>query len=188
MEKILLIMRIKKHEEGVLCRQIYEEGKINGWPGLGQEVTEICNTIGIPDVNSQIVTKKEVKTAIFEHHYKDMVETVKTKKKLDDIKEDDFREVQPYFEDKSVEKVRMAFKIRTQMVPEIPGNYKNKYRVKGTVSDGLACPDCQEGIIMTQSHCLACPAWSGLREGLDLSSIDDMVTFFRKLLVERAKV
>ena len=99
--------------------------------------------------------------------------------KLEDIKEDDFREVQPYFVDKSVDKVRMAFKIRTHMVPEIPGNYKNKYRVKGTVSDGLACPDCQDGVIMTQSHCLACPSWSGLREGLDLSSIDDLITFFR---------
>ena len=89
---------------------------------LGQEVTEICDTIGIPVINNVIVTKREVKKAIFEHHYMDMVENVKTKKKLDDIKDDDFREVQPYFVDKSVEKVRMAFKIQTQMVPEFPGN------------------------------------------------------------------
>ena len=37
----------------------------------------------------------EVKKAIFENHYKEMVDTVKTKKKLEDIKEEDFREVQP---------------------------------------------------------------------------------------------
>ena len=151
-------------------------------------MAEICNVIGIPDINKEMVTKMEVKNAIFENRYKEMVDIVKTKKKLEDIKEEDFREVQPYFMDKSVEKVRMAFKIRTQMVQDIPGNYKNKYRVRGTESDGLACTDCDEGVIMTQSHCLACPAWSGLREGLELSKIDDMVVFFRKLLVERSKV
>ena len=39
-EKLFLLMRIKKHEEGVLCRQIYEEAKARGWPGLGQEVSD----------------------------------------------------------------------------------------------------------------------------------------------------
>jgi hypothetical protein len=51
--------------------------------------------------------------------------------------------------------------------------YKNKCRVKGTVSEGLVWPDCDMGEILTQSHCLT---------GLDLA------VFFRKLLVERAKV
>ena len=55
-----------------------------------------------------------------------MKNTISTKSKLDAIKDDDFQEVQPYFKDKSVEKARMAFKIRTQMLTEIPGNAKNK--------------------------------------------------------------
>ena len=50
------------------------------------------------------------------------------------------------------------------------------------------CLDCQEGEIMTQSHCLTCTAWVELREGLDLTNIKDLVIFFRKLLVERSKV
>ena len=82
----------------------------------------------------------------------------------------------------------MAFKVQSQMVPEIPGNFKNRYRVKGTTSEGLLCDQCQEGEILTQSHCISCSDWSNLREGLDLISIKDMVTFFRKLLEERAKV
>ena len=41
---------------------------------------------------------------------------------------------------------------------------------------------------MTQSHCLAFPAWSELRGGLGVTKIDDLVVFFRKLLVEMAKV
>ena len=142
--KILLLMRIKSHGLNTLCRQVYEEGRRQQWPGLGQEVTEICEQIGIPDVNSVVVDKDEVKNAIFEHHYHEMVEEVKSKKKLENIKEDDFREVQQYFGDKSVENTRMGFMIRTQMVPKIPGNFKNKYRVRGTEREGLVCTECPE--------------------------------------------
>ena len=139
-------------------------------------------------MNDVMVSKQDVKKAIFDNHYEDMKNTINTKSKLEAIKEDDFKEVQSYFHDKSVEKARMAFKIRTQMLTEIPGNAKNKYRVKGTVSEGLICQHCSEGLIFTQSHCLTCPAWTEIREGLDMKNIDDLVIFFRKLLVERAKV
>ena len=88
----------------------------------------------------------------------------------------------------SVENTRMGFMIRTQMVPKIPGNFKNKYRVRGTEREGLVCTECPEEEIMTQSHCLTCSAWSELREGLDLTLTGDLVKFFRKLLVEREKV
>ena len=187
-EKILLLMRIKKHDVNTLCRQIYEEGRKHDWPGLGQEVAEICNVLGIPDVNVEEISKSEVKEAIFENHYKEMMEIIKSKSKLDAINGEDFRKVQDYFHDKSVENSRMAFRIRTEMVKEIPGNFKNKYRVRGTLNEGLICLECQEQAVMTQSHCITCPAWTEIRSGLDLSKISDMVVFFRKLLVERAKV
>ena len=65
LEKILLLMRIKKHEEGTLCRQVYEEGKKNNWPGLGQDVTKICQILEIPDVNEVMVSKTKCKKS---HH------------------------------------------------------------------------------------------------------------------------
>ena len=46
--------------------------------------------------------------------------------------------------------------------------------------------ECREQAVMTQSHCINCPAWTEIRSGLDLSKISDMVVFLRKLLVERA--
>ena len=118
----------------------------------------------------------------------EMVDIIKTKPKLDSIKDDDFREVQDYFKDKSVENVRLGFHIRTEMVDKIQGNFKNKFRVKGTVSDGLICTECLQGEILTQSHCLSCPAWDGIREGLDVNRISDLVNFLRRLLQEKAKV
>ena len=140
-EKILLLLRIKKHDKSTLCRQVYEKGRANGWPGLGVEVTDICNELEIPDANDVEVSKAEVKKAIFDHHYnsmkKEMEESKPGSKKLNDIEQEDFREVQDYFHYKSVDNGRMAFKVRCQMVPDIPGNLKGKYNKKG--SDDM-CP------------------------------------------------
>jgi hypothetical protein len=116
-------------KEPYICRNVYEDGKLKECPGLVKEVTEICQVIGIPDVNNVVVSKHDVKKAISEHHYSDMINTVGGQTKLEDIKGDDFKRTQEYLYDRSVKKARMAFKIRTHMVPDIPGNFKNKYRV-----------------------------------------------------------
>ena len=121
-------MRIRKHDEGVLCRQIYEEAKANGWTALWQEVTDICQTLNIPDVNIEFVPKSVIKDAIFNHHHLKMKEEIDKMTKLEPIKADNFLEVQNYFLDKSIENGRLSFKIRSQMLENIPGNFKNKYR------------------------------------------------------------
>ena len=132
-------------------------------------MAEICNVLGVPDVNNEEISKSEVREAIFENHYNNMMEIVKTKSKLNVINGEDFRKVQEYFDDKPIDNSRMAIRIRTEMVKEIPGNFKNKYRLKGTENEGLICPECQEQAVMTQSHCPICPAWTELRDGLDVS-------------------
>ena len=186
-EKIFLLLRIKNHEEQTLCRQVYEEGKAMGWPGLWKEVTDICEVLGIPDVNHITVSKTAIKKAVFENHYKEMLVDINKSKKLEDIIKDDFREVQGYFHGKSVHKTRLSFRIRCRMVQDIPGNFKSKYSMNGRKMDGLICSHCP-GDILSQNHCLICPAWAQLRQGLDLSNIQDLTIFFQKLLVERAKV
>ena len=186
MAKIMLLMRIKSQDSSSLARQVYEESRARGWPGLGEEVTQICREINIPDVNNVWVTKEEIKNAIKNHHYQDMKKELDDSKKLMDIKDEDFSEVQDYFREKSVWKTRMAFKVRTKMLTEIPANVKNKFKKKG--DDGLVCTYCKQGKEMSQSHCLECPAWDKLRVGLDLTNIMDLVAFFRKLLDERARI
>ena len=182
----MLVIRIQGKDCSSLSRQVYEESRERGWPGLGEEVTDICREIGIPDVNIECVTKKTIKNAIWKHHSMDFKMELSESKKLKDIKEDDFSKVQDYFHGKSVANTRMAFKIRTQMVSEIPANFKNKFKKKG--EDGLICTHCEEGKELSQSHCVECSAWVQLREGLDLSNIMDLVAFFRKLLAERARL
>ena len=184
--KIMLLVRIKSQDKSSLSRQVFEESHARGWPGLGEEVSQICREIGIPDVNDVCVNKEEIKTAIWNHHYADMKKELNNSKKLMDIRDEDFSEVQEYFKQKSVGNTRLAFRVRSKMVDEIPANFKNKFKSKG--EDGLICSYCDKGEIMSQSHCLECSAWVKLREGLDLTSIMDMVAFFRRLLDERARL
>ena len=185
-EKLLLLSRIRSQEKTSLSRQVFEECKARGLPGLGEEVTDICKEIGIEDVNVVNVAKHDIKGAIWNHHQKDIKTELTTSKKLKEIQNEDFSEVQGYFSNKSVETTRLAFRIRSKMVADIPGNYKNKYKHKG--DDGLICTYCTEKQEMDQAHCLHCPAWSELRAGLDMTSIMDLVVFFRKLLTERARI
>ena len=101
-------------------------------------------------------------------------------------KQDNFKQVHEYIKGKYVDKYRMAFRIRCEMVKEIKGNYKDKYRRMGG-EQALKCNDCDGDQVQTQSHCLVCPHWEGIREDLDMDRMEGMVTFFQRLLTERLK-
>ena len=88
--KLLLLLKIKHQETTSLSRQVYEQGRANGWPGLAMEVTDICNQFGIQDLNNVHVSKEEIKEAIIDHHYNDLKEQLgKSNGKLEKIKDDD---------------------------------------------------------------------------------------------------
>ena len=74
-------------------------------------------------MNKSNVPKAQIKEAIFYSHYKSMKEEICSSSKLEGIKNEDFRNIQPYFLDKSVENARLAFRIRTKLVKHIPGNF-----------------------------------------------------------------
>ena len=85
--------------------------------------------------------------------------------------------------DKSVETTRIAFRIRTKLIINIPGNFKNMFQNN---PEGLKCSHCDE-TMMTQSHCVICPGLASLRDGLKMDDIGNMVTFFRKLMIVRSR-
>ena len=59
--------------------------------------------------------------------------------KLEDIKNHDFRKIQSYMEIKSIDKIRMAFRIRSKMLKEIKKNMKNMHK-------DHQCSKCNSGI------------------------------------------
>ena len=181
-EKCQLLRRTKQLEDNALAKQVYEAAEEHNWPGLGQEVRDICEEIGIEDINKYEVGKEQIQEAIFEEHYRTMIVQFETSKKLKDIKHDNFRQIQGYFNDKNLSNARLKFKICAQMVDNIPGNFKNKYKYN---EEGLNCSECK--VEFTQYHRTIFPARSKLREGLNMNSIDDVVTYFRRYLMTEKK-
>ena len=88
------------------------------------EVEDICKTIGVANINQVEVPKDEIEDAIFIHNYKETKEDINKCEKLEDVKHEDIRELPDYMMEKSVEKVRMAFIIRTKMVKIVKMNFK----------------------------------------------------------------
>ena len=182
-EKCQLLVRIKCLEEEALAKQIYKQAEENGWPGLGMEVKYICEQIQIQDINKYDIPKKEIQEAIFEAHYRSMISQFETSKKLKDIRNDNFRQIQEYFKDRNLSNARLKFKIRSKMVDNIPGNFRNRYKYQ---EEGLNCTECK--IEMTKQHCTICPAIANIREDLDMTSFDDVVTYFKRYLtIEKNK-
>ena len=164
--KLSLILKMNKQSTSTLSRMILEEQRLNNWPGLSKEVSSICETLKIPDINENDfdISMGNIKEAVMEHHDKE-------------LKED-------YLNRKSLEDTRMAFRIRCEMVDKVKGNFKDKFKRQGG-EEALVCQDCDCGEIQTQSHCLVCPKWEDIRAGLELDRIEDLVKFFQRLLKER---
>ena len=129
---------------------------------------------------------------IYYHHYKDMKEQLYKSTKLDNIKHEDFTKEQKYLEDRSIDRCRTKFRIRTEMMKSFKDNYRSKFRERGRGEEeddpGLQCSDCSEPHSPdSQAHCLRCPAWDHLRTGLDLEDMEDVVTYFQRVLDGRDK-
>ena len=73
----------------------------------------------------------------------------------------------------------------------VKDNYRSKYRTleqgKEDEDPGLKCEYCDvtSSERDSQAHCLQCTAWSPLREDLDLSFMEYIVTYFRRVLKAR---
>ena len=136
----------------------------------------------LPDLNKYTIEKRQIQAAIFEAHHKDMLQQFENSKKLKDIKDDNFRGLQDYFHDKNLTNARMKFKIRTKMVENVPGNFKNRYHFNEI---GVNCSSCY--VEMTQNHLTLCPERNIMREGLDMGNLDDLVIYFKRYLTEVKK-
>ena len=65
------------------------------------------------------------------------------------------------------------------MVQNIKMNFKGSYK------NNLCCDKCDEEELETQLHVMACKGWQDMREGLDMTRMEDMVWFFSRLLEEK---
>ena len=145
----------------------------------------ICATIGIPNANNNIVSKKDLNIALRNHDMKKILEKFGKYRKLDNILGDDPTKPKDYMMDKSLADSRMIFRIRTEildMKDNMKDNMRNKY--KGT---SINCEACDNNKAESQSHVMVCPGYAELRVGKDMRRDQDLVSYFREVLILREK-
>ena len=176
----LLTARSISMKEGSLAKAVYDEQIEMGWPGLVKECEKICEDVGLKHNHGRVKDKTDIEEYIFYHNYKEMKQELASYKKLEEIKNEDFREIQKYMEIKAIAKVRMAFRIRSKMVKKIKMNFKSMH-------SNLNCEKCEMKIEESQAHTMMCPGWEEERRGLDLHQIEDTVLFFTRVLKDKGR-
>ena len=179
-EKINLIQAIRKMEGG-LAKEIYEEQVEHDWPGLAKEVSSICSNIGMPDVNWNLVNKKDVDKAVTNHDKKETMEKFEKYKKLDKIIGDDPTIAKDYMKQKCIADTRLIFRLRTEML-DVKDNMRNKYKKTST-----NCDACDMGTAESQAHVMVCPGYADVRVGKDLDRDRDLVSYFREVMLLRER-
>ena len=158
-----------------------------GWPGLTQEVKDICQKVGLPDVTQQYVSRKEILKYIQYYDMKLAKENMKQEKYVI-IRERDCRFVQPYMFEKNLLQSRMEFLWDTLMI-DTRTTMKGKYE-----KDKYNCPHCREGredgVLETPSHLLSdCTAYSDLRDGVNLELVlEDRAVFLTRAIARRKEL
>ena len=141
----------------------------------------ICKQVGLEDLNVKMQDKDVIEEAVFYHNYSEMKEDMLKYKKLDQIRHQDFRNLPEYIvKEKSIEKVRLAYRIRTNMIKDIKTNFKNSH-------SSLQCDWCDSGADESQCHVMRCEGWEEERRGLDMGDMDDMVVFFERMLNRKSE-
>ena len=82
-EKVSLVMALKRSKDG-LAKQVYQEQLQYGWHGLPAEVQEICENIGVPDINTNYLSKRGLSQALRNCDKAEMMQKMTDKIKLDD--------------------------------------------------------------------------------------------------------
>ena len=164
-------------DESVLAKEIYLKTKENDQPGLGNEVKQICEYLGIPDLNEHDVQKREILEKIKKKSSQEIYEELNKSSKMGNIQYMNFNKPQEYFNDKNIENARLKFRFRTKMLNNIPGNFKDKFMYD---QSKLLCEFCPTEL--SQDHFIICSGRKIHRQGLDMGNLDDIVTYIRRTI------
>jgi hypothetical protein len=180
--KLALLFHIKNLDDESLAKQIYCEQLNSGWPGLLSECGEILKDWEVPNIlreNSHL-SKGQWKTIINKEaknqNEKMLKKMIEKGSKLEVMKNESYGK-KAYLTEMSFHNARINFSIRARMF-DCKMNSMNNPAYK---NDLWRCDSC-ESCIDSQSHILYCPAYKKLREGKNLSSDEDIVTYFKEVM------
>ena len=126
--------------------------------------------------------RKLIRNKIHDRNKHQLLLQIKEYKKLkyDEIVTEDYG-LHDYVKTMTVTKARVFFSVRTQMLPTVQCNFRNKPEY---IANQFLCLCGEEDV---QSHLHYCVLYSHCREGLNMAEPADLVTFFQRVIGERER-
>ena len=141
--------------------------------------------MGLPDATKVRVGRKEAKEAMSLHNISIIKKEMEGKSKCDQIYNKDFRKIQDFMKQKSLENARIEVLWLTNML-DTRTAMKAKY-------NQYNCPHCEEGtkegVLESPLHLLSCQAYTDLREGMNPEQcFEDRAVYLRKVITRRKEL
>ena len=181
----MLIHHIRTLDKEALASEMYYEQVKNNWPGLAREAGDICEQLGIQNVNETVLSKKQfsqlVESAILTEEDKLLKSESANMDKMKVIQAESWG-LKEYVKSVNLYSVRSTWELRAYML-KVAGNYSHHSRYLAT---DWRCQACQLQVREDQDHlATTCDGYKDLREGKDMDDDKEMVDFFRMVMRRR---
>ena len=180
----MLVHHLRSLSQEALASEMYEEQVRNNWPGLAREAEDICDQLGIEDVNETRLSKSQysqvVDAAILYKEDKNMKSETSKSTKIRVICNERWG-MKDYVKEGTLYSVRTTWEVRAFML-RVAGNYSHHTRYQAT---GWLCQGCRLQVREDQDHLAQCEGYEDLRLGKDLEDNTDLVTFYRMVMARR---
>ena len=189
--KLSLTHHIINLSENDLAKEIFEEQVKYNLPGLANEVGEIIEELGLPNIIkdrhlkiNKYKWKKLIKEKIKENCVKSFLKDLDKFEKLKNgpMRYEQFKK-KDYINDMTMSDAQIFYKFRSNMT-NVKFNYKNDQNYSREL---WKCDSCMSAI-ETQSHILYCPAYQELREGKSIDNDEDLVKYISEVFKIRDKL
>ena len=183
--KLLFLYHLMTLPENSLAKEIYLIQKENALPGLVNECEQFLSDLNIhadPSTFTKGQWKKIIRKKIQDRNKQLLLQQIREYKKLDyeEIVNEDYG-LHDYLKTMTVTQARVYFSVRTQMLPTVQCNFRNKPEY---IANQHKCLCGEEDV---QSHLHYCVLYSHCREGLNMAKPADLVTFFQRVIGERER-
>ena len=179
-----MLRHVRNLEEESLARQIYEEQKRNGWPGLHEESRIICEELNIEDCNTTRLSKSNFRKLITTAcHRKNEIflRATASEVKCRRIQNEDYGQKE-YLSMKTIHESRSWYRTRFGLQP-FAGNYSHDRRFAKT-NWLCKCGTAQE----EEGHIVSgnCQVYGDLKDKFgDLGEDSNLVSYFQAVLDRR---
>ena len=182
-EKIMLIFHIRSMDIKTLARRIYEEQKVQKWPGLAYETAAFCQILDIEDCNITQQSKTVYRQIVVKacHKQNELMLREKAQGKCDRINTETYGK-KTYIGNNNIHQVRQLFRSRFGLQP-FAGNYSKDKRFAKT-QWLCKCGEERE----EEPHLISglCKVYGDLTHKFsDLTNDNQLAQFFKEVLDRR---